>query len=406
MKSEPHTFPNNQGHQLSAKLDRPSVGRPRAYALFAHCFTCGKDLKAVVRISRALTELGIGVFRFDFPGLGKSEGEFADSTFSSNVDDLYRAAIYLDEIAEGPQILIGHSLGGAAVLRAAALIESVKAVATIGAPSDPAHVTHLLASKLDEIKEQGHAKVSLAKRDFLIKQELIDDLEKTSMEEATAKLRKPLLILHSPVDEIVGIENAGRIYDRARHPKSFVSLDRADHLLSRDQDSRYAARMIAAWAERYLEIGPTDDVDPEETLVRLEGNGFRADVLTAGHHLVADEPVSVGGTDEGPSPYDLLLSGLGACTAMTLRMYANHKKWPLKAVEVRLRHGKIHAKDCDDCESREGKVDVIERELVLEGNLSEAQKARMTEIADKCPVHRTLESEVKVRTVLKENVAT
>lgn len=402
MRSESHTFPNSQGHQLSAKLDLPSVGQARAFVLFAHCFTCGKDLKAVVKISRSLTDLGIGVFRFDFPGLGKSEGEFADSTFSSNVDDLYRAALYLEEIAEGPQILIGHSLGGAAVLRAASLIDSANAVATIGAPADPVHVTDLLASKLDEIKKQGQAKVSLAKREFLIKQEFVDDLEKTSMEDATGKLRKPLLILHSPVDEIVGIENAGRIYDRAKHPKSFVSLDNADHLLTQNKDARYAARTIAAWAERYLEIEDVKRDDAEETVVRLEGNGFLSELLTGGHHLVADEPVEVGGTNEGPSPYDLLMSSLGSCTAMTLRMYANHKKLPLSAVEVRLRHEKVHAKDCEDCETTVGRIDVIQRELVIEGNLSDEQRNRMLEIADKCPVHRTLESEIKVRTKLRD----
>lgn len=400
MKTEKHIFENGDGHRLAARLDLPGVGRPRAYALFAHCFTCGKDLKVVTRISQALTELGLGVFRFDFPGLGQSEGEFGAATFSSNVDDLYRASKYLEEIAEGPQILIGHSLGGAAVLRAAPLIDSVKAVATIGAPSDPGHVTHLLAAGLDEIRDRGEATVTLAKREFLIKREFVDDLEKVSTEEATGLLGKALLILHSPVDEIVGIDNAAGIYAKARHPKSFVSLDDADHLLTRESDARYAARTISTWAERYLET-ETESADPEETIVRLDGRGFLADVLTGGHRLTADEPESVGGSDQGPAPYDLLMSSLGACTAMTLRMYADHKKWPLDAVEVRLRHEKVEAKNCSDCDSSEGKVDVIERELILEGDLSVDQKARITEIADKCPVHRSLESEIKVRTRLQ-----
>ncbi|MEM7601233.1 MAG: bifunctional alpha/beta hydrolase/OsmC family protein [Verrucomicrobiota bacterium] len=400
MKTETHFFENGEGLKLAGKLDLPGVGNPSTYALFAHCFTCGKDLKAVTRISQALTELGIGVFRFDFPGLGQSEGEFGEATFSSNVDDLYRASRYLEGIAEGPQILIGHSLGGAAVLRAAPLIDSVRAVATIGAPSDPAHVTHLLSSRLDEIREKGEAKVELARREFLIQKEFVDDLERVSMEDATGDLGKALLILHSPVDEIVGIENAAGIYTRAKHPKSFVSLDDADHLLTRESDARYAARTIATWAERYLEASD-DASDPDETVVRLDGKGFLSDVLTGGHRLTADEPISVGGTDQGPAPYDLLMSSLGACTAMTLRMYADHKKWPLESVEVRLRHWKVEAKDCADCDSEKGKVDVIERELILEGELSVDQRARIAEIADKCPVHRSLESEINVRTHLK-----
>ncbi len=404
MKTEKHTFTNGQGHELSARLDLPSLGQPRAYALFAHCFTCGKDLKAVVNISRALTELGIGVFRFDFPGLGQSGGEFADSTFTSNVDDLYRAAVYLEDIAAGPQILIGHSLGGAAVLRAAPLIDSVKAVATIGAPSDPAHVTHLLAERLDEIREKGEAKVTLANRNFLIKQEFVDDLEAVSMEEAAGRIQQALLILHSPIDEVVGIQNAAHIYERAIHPKSFISLDTADHLLSQEADSRYAGQAIAAWAERYLEPKPAALAD-DDTLVRLDGKGFRCDILAAGHSLIADEPESVGGTNLGPSPYDYLLAGLGACTAMTLRIYADHKKLPLESVEVRLRHQKIHAKDCEDCETNVGKVDEIERILTLNGRLTEEQRARMLEIADKCPVHRTLEAEIKVRTKLENSTS-
>tara|TARA_R110000850_G_scaffold16207_23_gene50806 strand:- start:779 stop:1990 length:1212 start_codon:yes stop_codon:yes gene_type:complete len=401
MKTEALQFTNSEGHRLSAKLDLPGVGKPRAYALFAHCFTCGKDLKAVVQIAEALTGRGIGVLRFDFPGLGQSEGQFGESTFSSNVDDLYRAAVFLEDVTgEGPQILIGHSLGGAAVLRAATLMDSVRAVATIGAPADPAHVTHLLSGQLEEIKEKGEAKVSIARREFLIKQEFVDDLENTSTEEATGRLNKALLIFHSPIDEIVGIENAGRIYDRAKHPKSFVSLDDADHLLSRESDSHYVGQTIAAWSDRYLDEAESIE-NSDKTIVRLDGKGFRSDVLAGGHRLVADEPISVGGTDLGPAPYDLLTASLGACTAMTLRMYADHKQWPLTAVEVHLQHEKIPAKDCEDCETAEGEVDVIKRVLILEGNLTEEQRERITAIADKCPVHRTLDSEVKIKTELR-----
>ncbi len=380
-------------------LDLPTLGDPRAYALFSHCFTCNKDLRAVRHISEALTDLGIGVFRFDFPGLGSSEGCFSETTFSTNVDDLYRAAQYLESIAEGPQILIGHSLGGAAAIRAASLIESIRAVATIGAPADPSHVAHLLDAKREEIDTKGEATVAIAKRDFLIKKAFIDDLNAIPMEEATRQLGKALLILHSPVDETVGIENAAKIYERALYPKSFISLDHADHLLTSPKDSVYAGRTIASWTERYLT--PSQDTTSEdEVIARLGKTGLRTDLLINGKAFVADEPVAVGGTNLGPTPYDFLTAGLGASTAMTLRLYANHKKWPLDAIEVKLRHDKIHAKDCETCETETGKVDLIKRTLILKGDLDEAQRARLAEIADRCPVHRTLESEVKVTTNL------
>ncbi len=401
MKTVQHTFTNGDGHQLSAFLDLPPLRKPIGYALFAHCFTCNKELLAVRNIARALTEEGIGVFRFDFPGLGKSEGCFSGSTFSSNVDDLYRAAVYLEEIAESPQILIGHSLGGAAAIRAAALIKSLKGVATIGAPADPAHVTHLFGDEREEIESKGSATVSIAKSEFLIKSEFIEDLESISMEEATQNLGRELLVFHSPVDRVVGIENAATIYGRARHPKSFISLDDADHLLSREKDSQYVGKCIATWASRYLD--PVDRaIDAEEVVVRIGNCGFRTDVLANGRAFIADEPINVGGTNLGPTPYDFLSAGLGACTAMTLRMYADRKDWPLESVEVHLVHDKIHARDCDECVTSEGRVDVIERRIILEGNLDEAQKSRLLEIADRCPVHRTLESEVRVETVLFE----
>ncbi|MFT5190744.1 MAG: uncharacterized OsmC-like protein/fermentation-respiration switch protein FrsA (DUF1100 family) [Verrucomicrobiales bacterium] len=399
MTSESYTFPNSEGHLLAARLDLPPLKKPRAYALFSHCFTCSKDLIAVRNISAALTEAGIAVFRFDFPGLGQSEGCFSETTVSTNVDDLFRAAQFIEGIAQGPQILIGHSLGGAAAIRAASLIDSVRVVATIGTPANPAHVTKLLSVHIDEINEQGAATVSLANRDFLIKKEFLADLESVSMEEATQHLGKALLIFHSPIDETVGIENAASIYGRALHPKSFISLDGADHLLTNPDDSRYVGQTIATWATRYLEPEPVE-VDPDKVVVQIGKEGLRADILANGQNMIADEPLSAGGTNFGPTPYDYLTAGLGACTAMTLRLYADHKKWPLESVEVRLRHDKIHAADCEECETKSVKLDVIERHITLGGNLDDAQKARLLEIADRCPVHRTLESEIKMVTRL------
>jgi uncharacterized OsmC-like protein len=315
------------------------------------------------------------------------------------VDDLYRASQFLEDIAEAPQILIGHSLGGAAAIRAASLVDSIRAVATIGAPADPAHVTHLLDAKRDEIDTLGEATVAIAKRDFLIKKAFIEDLDAVPMEEATHRLGKALLILHSPIDETVGIENAAKIYGRGLHPKSFISLDHADHLLTNPKDTLYAGRTIASWAERYLT--PTEETSSEdEVIAHIGKTGLQTDLLINGKTFIADEPVSVGGTNLGPTPYDFLTAGLGACTAMTLRLYANHKKWPLDSVEVKLRHEKIHAKDCKTCETETGKVDIIERTLSLDGDLDDEQRARLTEIADRCPVHRTLESEVKIATAL------
>lgn len=397
MRSESHHFTNGDGHRLAAMLDLPSIRCPRAYALFAHCFTCNKDLRAIRNISTALTGLGLGVFRFDFPGLGQSDGCFSETTFSTNVDDLYRAALFLEEIAEAPQILIGHSLGGAAVIQASTLIKQVRAVATIGAPADPAHVIHLLGSQKTQIETEGQATVSIAKREFLIKKAFIDDLEAVSMEEATHRIRKALLIFHSPADDIVEIDNAARIYERAAHPKSFISLDQADHMLTREEDSQYVGHTIGAWAERYL-APETKPEESGEVIARIGKKGLRTNILSNGQPLIADEPIDIGGTNLGPTPYDYLTAGLGACTAMTLRLYADRKKWPLDAVQVRLKHDKLHAKDCESCETETGRVDVIERTLVLEGDLDESQRARLAEIADRCPVHRTLESEVKMVT--------
>lgn len=403
MNSQKITFRNAAGHMLGARLDLPVDGAPVAFALFAHCFTCTKNLRAVTHISRALARERIAVLRFDFTGLGESEGDFADTNFSSNVEDLVAAAEFLERQYRAPEILIGHSLGGAAVLQAAHRIPAAKAVATIGAPCEPSHVEHLLASAREEITQRGEAEVLLAGRRFTIKRQFLDDLEQTRMQQSIRTLRRALLIFHSPLDAIVGIENAARIFQAARHPKSFISLDRADHLLSEERDSQYVGTVVAAWAQKYVSTPAAQQpgaVEPTEqrVVVRTGREHYRTEILAGRHSLVADEPASVGGTDTGATPYDLLVAGLGACTSITLRMYADHKQWPLEEIVVRLQHAKIHAADCDACETRTGKLDNIKREIELIGPLSEEQKARLIEIADRCPVHRTLHSEVVVTT--------
>jgi alpha-beta hydrolase superfamily lysophospholipase/uncharacterized OsmC-like protein len=364
MPAEPFDFFNTDGLRLAGLLDNPA-GEVRAYALFAHCFTCGKDVHAAKRIAEGLTALGIGVLRFDFTGLGSSEGEFANTTFSSNVADLVAAADQLRKVKRAPSLLIGHSLGGAAVLAAGSAVPEARAVVTIAAPSDPAHVAGLFKDRLAEIDAHGEVAVTLAGRAFRIRRAFLEDVAEQELSGRIAALRKALLIFHSPTDEIVGIDNASRIFAAARHPKSFVSLAGADHLLSRRSDAAYVANVIAAWAERYLDMAPV------------------------GAPLVgAREPDRAAFTSTAPS----------ACTAITLRLYAERKALPLDRVTVSLRHAKIHAADCETCETKEGMIDRIERGIVLEGALDAEQRARLLEIADKCPVHRTLTSEVDIAT--------
>jgi len=402
MQSQRVTFENQAGHALSGILDLPA-DEPVAYALFAHCFTCSKNLKAASNIAHALNDSGIAVLRFDFTGLGQSEGEFSDTNFSSNVDDLLAAAAYLDREHQAPAILVGHSLGGTAVLQAAAMLESAVAVATIGSPSEPAHVARMFSDSEDALKERGSAVVNLGGRPFLMKQQFLDDLEAQDVGSSIASLRKALLIMHAPLDKVVEIDNASALFVAAKHPKSFVSLDRADHLLSREEDSRYAGRVLAAWASRYLGMPEAKDAlraADGEVVARTEVDGFKTEVRMGHHQLVADEPLSVGGGDQGPTPYDLLSAALATCTSMTLRMYANHKQLDLESATVRVEHDKIHAQDCEDCESGSGKIDEFRRSISLEGDLTDAQRNRMLEIADRCPVHRTLHSEVKVRSTL------
>lgn len=393
-------FPNLAGQVLAGRLELPP-GEPRAFALFAHCFTCSKDIAAATRISRALGARGIGVLRFDFTGLGNSEGDFANTDFSSNIGDLVAAASFMRANHAAPSLLVGHSLGGAAVLRAAPQIPEVRAVATIGAPHEPRHVRSLLRDGIDEIESTGSATVELAGRPFRIGKTFLQDLENHDADGDLARMKAATLVLHSPVDDTVPIGDAARIYQALPHPKSFVSLDDADHLLSHREDSEYVAVVLAAWASRYL---PKDGAAPEiaegDVRAETESGSFRTEVRAGRHLLLADEPPRVGGTDLGPTPYGFLLGALGSCTTMTLQMYAQRKKWPLHKAVVQLRHDRIHAEDCADCESGSGKIDVIERDLELIGPLDDAQRERLLEIADRCPVHRTLMNEKKIRTRL------
>ena len=401
------TFTGSAGVPLSARLDLPT-GAVRAFALFAHCFTCTKDVLAAKRIAAELANSGIGVLRFDFTGLGSSEGEFANTDFSANVEDLIRAASYLRENFAAPTILIGHSLGGAAVLSAAAAIAEAKAVVTIGAPADVSHVLKHFGSSLNEIRDKGEAQVTLGGRQFRIRRNFIEDAEGHRLADSIASLGKALLVMHAPRDQVVGIDNASRIFLAAKHPKSFVSLDDADHLLSDAGAAAYAARVISAWASKYVpDTAPKPVDEPVGVLVRETGQGTYQNAIVVGRHrLTADEPTTVGGLDSGPTPYDYLAMALGACTAMTLRIYANHKKLTLGRVSVEVRHGKVAAQHCSDCgtaaEGREGKIDRFERVIAVEGDVDGALRDKLVEIADKCPVHRTLETASAVVTKIAE----
>ena len=406
MHTKKITFENSSGHKLAALLDQPVDDQPVAYALFAHCFTCSKNYKGVARVSRALAAEGIAVLRFDFTGLGESEGDFSDTTFSSNVSDLLAAAEFMGQELEAPKILIGHSLGGAAVLQAASRIPSAAAVVTIAAPSSLDHLAGLIRSSSSEIESAGEAEVKIGGRPFKIRREFLDDLSAVNMDEAISGLGKALMVFHSPRDSTVGIEHASRIFETARQPKSIIALDEADHLLSRAEDGRYVGSMIASWAKRYLGE-PQEEIKKARPgvnrVVVRTSDGYRTEILANGHPLVADEPLSIGGTNMGPTPYELLSSALGACTSITLRMYADRKEWPLEAVEVRLQHEKIHCEDCAGVEKPGARIDHFTREILLEGPLDDKQRQRMLAIADRCPVHRTLEGPSEVTTTLLDS---
>lgn len=399
MGGERVSFTNLQDQRLSALLNLPA-GPPKAYALFAHCFTCGKDIPSARVIAETLVAHGIAVLRFDFTGLGGSEGDFANANFSSNVDDLVAAADYLRRTAEAPALLIGHSLGGAAVLAAASRILEAKAVATIGAPCDPSHVTNLFADHIETIEAKGTVTVSLAGRPFAIKRQFLDDISEQKLVPLITNLRMALLVMHAPTDQTVGIQNASFIFGHAKHPKSFVSLDGADHLLKRQADAAFAADMLAVWAMRHTLHGVPRVPDDRAALVfETRAGRFQESLALGRHHLLADEPVSSGGLDSGPSPYELLLGGLGACTAMTIRLYADRKEYPLDRVVVALQHSRVHAVDGQAaCDGKPAALERIDRRITLDGNLDAEQRAKLMEIADKCPVHRTLTSHVDICT--------
>lgn len=403
LNTEAVVFEGASGAQLSGELHLPA-GEILAYALFAHCFTCSKRSRAARGISASLAKQGIATLLFDFTGLGSSEGAPTELSFARDVADLVAAANFLRARDQAPSMLIGHSLGGAAVLAAAEQVEEAVAVATIGAPADPEHLATMLGDSFPKIAEDGEATVDLGGRPVRIRQQFLDELEAWCNEEKIATLGKALLIFHSPQDQVVGIDNAREIYVAARHPKSFVSLDGADHLLGRRRDAEYVGTVLAAWATRYLPEEEPEESEEElpEGEVLVEGNtsGLLQEVRARGHLLSADEPLSVGGSDLGLTPYELLLAGLGACTSMTLKLYADRKGWPLKRVKVKLRHDHIHAQDCHDCDKETGKIDVIEKDLALEGPLDQQQRDRLFEIAARCPVHRTLLNEIKIRSTL------
>jgi len=405
-QSEKVTFIGAQGDKLAARLEKPPFGQIRAYAVFAHCFTCTKDIHAASRIAQNLARQGIAVLRFDFSGLGQSEGDFANTNFSSNVGDLLAACDFLAKEYQAPQLMVGHSLGGAAVIAASAQVPSLKAVATVAAPSDPAHVSHHFDEHIAEINEKGSAEVKLAGRPFTVQKQFIEDIQSQKLMEILPKLGKALMVMHSPTDETVSIDHARAIYEAAKHPKNFVSIDGADHLLRGGADAQYVADMLSAWATRYID--PMAEESPAEgdtVLIREAHTGkFLQEAWAGEHQFVVDEPLSYGGDNLGPTPYGYLLGSLGACTGMTLRMYARHKNMPLDHVEVRVEHDRVHASDCEDCSgdhAPDAQIEVLRRVISVRGDLTEEDKASLLRIADKCPVHKTIESHPEIITKIE-----
>ncbi len=407
MNSQRLSIQNKKGHKLQAFLELPANQKPNNYAVFAHCFTCSSSLSAVKNISRALTAHGFGVVRFDFTGLGRSEGEFAESHFSANVQDLISVNSYLEENYKAPSLLVGHSLGGAAVLVAASQLKNIKAVATVGAPASVSHVKHLFSHGIEEVKQKGKVEVNIGGRPFKIDEDFVNDFDKTDLQKTVENLRKPLLIMHAPFDRVVGIENAQKLYHYAHHPKSFISLDGADHLLMNEEDSNYVGDIIGSWVKRYFPNKEIEELDTNGEQVvghlNIVENNFTTSIQTKKHSLIADEPKSVGGDDFGPSPYELLNAGLIACTVMTLKMYAERKQWDLKEVFVYTSHSKKHSDDFNLQTDKPTYLDFIEKKIKLVGDLDDTQRERLKEIASRCPVHKTLTNEVIFETSLVED---
>ncbi len=389
-------FQSANGNELVGYIQVPVNQHPEHFAVLAHCFSCTKNLGALREIGRALTQEGFGILRFDMTGLGESEGDFGQTGFVSNITDIVSAYHFLEAEYQAPDLLVGHSFGGTAALCAATMMPSTEAVVTIGSPSDPRNVLKRFGESLEEIQVKGSATVKLEGRPFNISQKFVQSLLSDDLEEEVATLNKAILVIHSPQDNVVTVDNAKRIYDFAKHPKSFVSLDGADHMLTNKRDSNYVGKLIASWAKRYLpQRLDYDDLKRSQAItVRLDDDEkFTTEIMARHHSLLADEPEKVGGNDFGPAPYELVTAGLGACTAMTLQMYARRKNWPLDRVEVEL----DHSKEVDEAGES---VDIFTRKIRIKGALDEIQRARFLEIANKCPVHRTLEKGSKVVTEL------
>ncbi len=385
---------NRKGLKLRAYLELPANQKPNHFAIFAHCFSCNSNFSAVRNISRSLSNHGFGVLRFDFTGLGRSEGEFAESHFSANVEDLLDVSNYLEKHYKAPSLLVGHSLGGAAVIVAGSKLNSIKAIATIGAPATVGHVTHLFSHAIEEVAQKGEVEVKIGGRPFKINEEFVANFSKTNLPKITKELRKPILVMHAPFDKVVGIDNAHEIYHNAMHPKSFISLDDADHLLTKPTDSIYVGNMIGTWVDKYFPPEDNKMIATEgEQLVGhlniLEDN-FTTSIQTKKHSFIADEPASIGGDDFGPSPYDYLSASLAACTVMTLKMYAQRKQWDLQEVFVYITYSKKHSDELDINIETTKQIDHLNKKLKFIGNLDEKQKQRLKEIASKCPVHKTL----------------
>lgn len=404
MSFEKVNFKNKNNQQLEGRLELPANRHPHNYVIFAHCFTGNKNFSAVIDISRALISEGFAVLRFDFTGLGDSEGDFGETDFSHNIDDLVCAADFLSENYKSPAMIIGHSFGGIAGIYASDRIKSIKAVATIGSPADPDHIKHLLKNDLEEIQKNGKAVVNVGGRDFTIKESFLNDLDKKAYDSILEELHKPILILHSPQDKIVSIENAEKLYMAARHPKSFISLDGANHLLTDEKDAKYVGKVCASWALRYLEVSEEGDlVSKHEVMASLDkADGFTTKMKLGNHYMTADEPKDFGGNDFGPNPYEYVSAGLSACTAMTIQLYAKRKKWALQNVEVHTNYQKEHAPDCENCEDETAKIDTFQRMIRLKGDLDQDQREKLLEIANKCPVHKTLSAKIQIKTSLTE----